>query len=80
MTEVQTNFKNKYEEYNCAACEKKDKFDEENQEHIYYCNEIKQNKGLFCNIFENTYETKIIKEITKQFTLNMKERKKVISE
>ena len=46
MTEVQTNFKNKYEEYNCVACEKKDKFNEETQELIYYC--------IFCNVFEST--------------------------
>ena len=78
MTELKTNYKNKYDEYNCLACEKNNKINEETQEHIFYCHEIKHNNGVFANIFENTYGTKTIKEITNKFTSNMKERKKFL--
>ena len=80
MTDVKTNYKNKHAEYNCVACETKEQYIEETQEHIYYCHEIKQNPGIFGNIFEDTNDTQIIKEITKQFTLNMNERKRLLPE
>ena len=43
MTEVKSNFKNRYESYNCEKCEDKGKYNEETQEHIYKCIEIKEN-------------------------------------
>ena len=43
MTEGKTNYKNKYKDYNCVACEKNNTFVEETQEHIYVCNNIKEN-------------------------------------
>ena len=78
MTEVKTNYKNKHNDYNCVACEKKNNYNEETQEHIYYCHQIKHNSEEFENVFKNTFEKKVIKQITKQYTKNMKERKKLL--
>ena len=47
MTEVKTNYKNKHNDYNCVACEKKTNYNEETQEHIYYCHQIKHNSEEF---------------------------------
>ena len=49
MTEVKTNYKNKYKDYNCVACEKNNTFVEETQEHIYVCKNIKENNEDFFN-------------------------------
>ena len=35
MTEVKSNFKNKYENFNCDNCEKKNQYIKETQEHVY---------------------------------------------
>ena len=35
MTEVKTNYKSKYKDYNCVACEKNNTFVEETQEPMY---------------------------------------------
>ena len=35
MTEVKNNFKNKYDNFNCDNCEKKNQYIEEHQEHVY---------------------------------------------
>ena len=78
MTETKTNFKNKYDEYNCVACEKKNQIHEETQEHIYFCKNINENKGIFTNIFDNKQETKLMKEITKDYLANMKQRRKLL--
>ena len=80
MTEIKTNFKNKYDEYNCVACEKKNEFHEETQEHIYLCKNINENKGIFSNIFDNKQETKFMKEITIDYLANMKQRRKLLPE
>ena len=80
MTELKTNFKNKYSDYNCIVCEKENMFNEETQEHIYSCKLIKENNKQLRNIFGNSYETKEIKEITREFIENMKQRKKFLSE
>ena len=72
------NYKNKHNDCNCVACEKKNDYNEETQEHIYYCHQIKHICEEFENVFKNTFETKVIKQITKQYTKNMKERKKLL--
>ena len=61
MTEIKTNFKNKFDEYNYVACEKKNQIIEETQEHIYVCKNLNENNGLFLNIFDNKKETKFMK-------------------
>ena len=76
MTEVKSNFKNRYASYNCEKCEDKDKYNEETQEHIYKCIEIKENTGIFKTIFSDTHETEISKHIIKEFLNNMNKRKK----
>ena len=53
MTDIKTNFKNKFQEYNCIACEKENIHIEETQEQIYVCKNIKENYGEFVKIFEN---------------------------
>ena len=78
MTELKTNFKNKYDNLNCDLYEKKNKIKEETQKHIYGCKHLKENKGLFSNIFENLSDTKNIKEITKEYISSMKERDKLL--
>ena len=75
MTEVKNNFKNKHSDYNCIVCEKENMFVEETQEHIYYCKLLKENTKTFRNMFENSYDTKEIKEITREYIENMKQRK-----
>ena len=55
-------------------------FNEETQEHIYSCKLIKENNKQFRNIFGNSYDTKEIKEITREFIENMKQRKKFLPE
>ena len=47
MTEVKSNFKNQYEIYNCEKCEERGKYNEETQEHIYKCIEIRENTKKF---------------------------------
>ena len=78
MTEVKSNFKNKYENLNCDKCEQKNQYIEETQEHMYNCIEHKENKEIFEGIFKDTYETKTMKEITKRFLSNMKQKKEGI--
>ena len=80
MTELKTTFKNKYDEYNCVACDKKNETNEETQEHIYVCKNLDENNGTFANIFDNNQETKIMKEITKEYLANMKQRIKILPE
>ena len=75
MTEVKTNFKNQYMDYNCIVCEKENMFNEETQEHIYSCKLIKENNHPFKHIFKNSHETKEIKDITNAYIANMKQRK-----
>ena len=53
-------------------------FYEETQEHIYYCKLLKENKKTFQNIFKNSTDTKEIKEITREYIENMKQRKKFL--
>jgi len=74
MTDVMSNFKNKYESLNCDKCGEKNYFVEETQEHVYKCIENKDNQKKFETIFTNTYETKTLKGIIKDFLTNMKER------
>ena len=74
MTEVKSNFKNKYENFNFDNFEKKNQYIEETQEHVYNCTE--QNKKIFENIFKDTHETQTMKEITKIFLSNMKNKKR----
>ena len=68
MTEVKKNYKNKHNYYNYVACEKKSNYNEETQEHIYCCHQIKHYNEEFGNVFKDTHETKVIKQITKQYT------------
>jgi hypothetical protein len=77
MTEVKTNYKNKHNDYNCVAREKKNNYNEETQEHIYYCHEIKHYSEEFGNVFKDTHETKVIKQITKQYTKKHERKEKV---
>ena len=76
MTEMKSNFKNKYGNLNCNNCEENNKHNEETQEHVYKCTEIKENKGNFEKIFSNAHETKTLKEVIKEFLTNMNQRKK----
>ena len=76
MTEVKSNFKNKYGNLNCNNCEENNKHNEETQEHVYKCTEIKENKGNFEKIISNAHETKTLKEVIKEFLTNMNKRKK----
>ena len=78
MTEGKTNYKNKYKDYNCVACEKNNTFVEETQEHIYVCKNIKENNEDFLKIFENKQETKCMNDITNKYLANKKERKKML--
>ena len=77
MTEVKSNYKNRYESLNCDKCEKNNKFNEETQEHVYKCREIKKNTKIFEKIYTNTYETETLKVIIKEYLNNMKELKKI---
>ena len=77
MTEVKSNYKNRYESLNCDKCEKNNNFNEETQEHVYKCREIKENTRLFEKIYTNTYETETLKVIIKEYLNNMKELKKI---
>ena len=43
MTEVKTNFKNKYFNLNWVFWEKENEINEETQEHIYACIHLKEN-------------------------------------
>ena len=61
MTEVKTNYNNKHNDYNCVACEKKNNYNQETQEHIYYCHQIKHNSEEFENNEEIQF--KIGKEV-----------------
>ena len=74
MTDVKSNYKNKYESLNCDKCGKINYFIEETQEHVYKCIENKDNQKNFETIFTNTNETKSLKSIIKHFLTNMKER------
>ena len=78
MTEIKTNLKNKFSDYNCIVCEKENLLNEETQEHIYSCKQIKENNRTFVNIFGNNHDTKEMKEITKEYIANMKQRKKLL--
>ena len=77
MTDVKSNFKNKYESLNCDKCEENNEIKEETQEHVYKCIDIKENQKMFETIFTNTHETKTLKIIIQDFLNGMKERKKI---
>ena len=72
MTEVKSNFKQRYNDLNCDNCGKKNQFNEETQEHVYNCTESNENKEIFGNIFKDTHETQTMKSITRRFLNNMK--------
>ena len=72
MTEVKSNFKQRYNNLNCDNCGKNDQFNEETQEHVYNCTESNEDKEIFGNIFKDTHETQTMKSITRRFLNNMK--------
>ena len=75
MTDVKSNYKNKYDSLNCDECKENNELKEETQEHVYKCIEIKKkNQRMFET---NTNETKFLKLIIEYFLLSMKEQKQI---
>ena len=77
MTDVKSNYKNKYVSLNCDKCEENNELKEETQEHVYKCINIKKNQRMFETIYTNTNETKTLKLIIKDFLLSMKEQNQI---
>ena len=74
VTNVKLNFRGKFENFECRACNK----EEESQKHIMECKIINKNKNIE-NIpnYEKIFETNVREQvkIAKKFIENMKIRK-----
>jgi hypothetical protein len=80
MSDVKTNFKGKYETFECDICRE----DDENQEHLMKCkelNKMKENNEKM-PVYEKLFESDVknLKEIAKCFIENIKIRQKLIKE
>ena len=77
ITDVKTNFKSKYESFECEAC----KIEEETQKHIIECTEINKGKNEYKKLpeYEELYKRNVKNQIliVRHFLENMKRRKKV---
>ena len=80
MTEVRENMKNKYDTYTCVACENKNIFVKETQEHIVMCDTLSENEPKQSIIFSDIYshKTENIKQIVNIFSNNMTKREKYL--
>ena len=57
----------------CGVWKEKKQKNEEAQEHIYVCKNWNQNNRIFfLNILDNKKESKLMKEVTKDYLANMK--------
>ena len=76
-TDVKTNFKSKYESFECEAC----KIEEETQKHIIECSEINKGKKEYEKLpdYEELYKRNVRNQvlIVRHFLENIKMRKKV---
>ena len=77
VTDVKTNFKAKYESFECEVCKK----EEETQKHIIECSEINKGKKEYEKLpdYEELYKRNVRNQvlIVRHFLENMKMRKKV---
>ena len=77
VTDVKTNFKSKYESFECYVC----KIEEETQKHIIECTEINKEKKEYEKLpdYEELYKRNVKSQvlIARHFLENMKMRKNV---
>jgi len=77
VTDVKTNFKSKYECFECYVC----KIEEETQKHIIECTEINKEKKEYEKLpdYEELYKRNVKSQvlIARHFLENMKIRKNV---
>ena len=83
MTDIKMNMQNKHKILSCDACETKNEINNETQEHIYICRNIKSGGNVQEDLIELFFNKRCnlkLKEIVKTYQKILKEREKIVIE